>query len=446
MADVIAEKKSPKAMIFGFLKQNTMLIALVAVMVLFEILMARTTGEFNIFGMSLFSPSNITNIINQNGYVVILATGMLMCILTGGNIDLSIGSIVCLVGAVCGTMIVNHGANIYLTIVVCLCVGTFIGAWHAFWIAYVHIPPFICTLSGMLLWRGVSLIILDGLTISPFPDNYLNLFSSYIGQAEKTKDIIGTLYDFAGEPYQDIIWQYSPKTLAFTVIVGAICCGIMIFAQLASRLNKQRKGYSVQPFTPFIIKQIVISIVVMAVTALLGLHNGIPVILILLAVVIAAYSYYTQNTVPGRYLYAIGGNAKAAKLSGVNTDKVMFFAYTNMGFLSAVAALACVARFNSAAPTAGQNYEMDAIGSCFIGGASAYGGTGTVGGAVIGAIFMGVLNNGMSILGVDSNWQKAVKGLVLLLAVIFDVTSKGQAKTNRKGLLKVLLKVLRLAK
>ena len=148
----------------------------------------------------------------------------------------------------------------------------------------------------MLLWRGVSLIILDGLTISPFPDNYLNLFSSYIGQAEKTKDIIGTLYDFAGEPYQDIIWQYSPKTLAFTVIVGAICCGIMIFAQLASRLNKQRKGYSVQPFTPFIIKQIVISIVVMAVTALLGLHNGIPVILILLAVVIAAYSYYTQNT------------------------------------------------------------------------------------------------------------------------------------------------------
>jgi len=157
---------------------------------------------------------------------------------------------------------------------------------------------------------------------------------------------------------------------------------------------------------------------------LLGKDKGLPVILIIVAVIVAAYAYYTQNTVPGRYLYALGGNAKAAQLSGVNTDHVMFFAYTNMGFLSAVAALVCVARFNSAAPTAGTNYEMDAIGSCFIGGASAYGGTGTVSGAVVGAIFMGVLNNGMSILGIDSNWQKAVKGFVLLLAVLFDVVSK----------------------
>lgn len=343
---------------------------------------------------------------------------------------MSVGSIVCLVGAVAGTMIVNHGCNIYLTIMVCLFVGTLIGAWHAFWIAYVHIPPFICTLSGMLLWRGVSLIILDGLTISPFPDNYLNLFSSYIGQADKTKDIMGTMIDLTGEPYQDVVWQYAASTLTLTLIIGAICCALMIIAQFFSRLNKQRKGYTVEAFGPFIARQIIVSIVIMIVSALLGLHNGVPTILILLAVVIAGYSYYTQNTVPGRYLYAIGGNAKAAKLSGVNTDNVMFFAYTNMGFLSAVAALVCVARFNSAAPTAGQNYEMDAIGSCFIGGASAYGGTGTVGGAVIGAIFMGVLNNGMSILGVDSNWQKAVKGLVLLLAVIFDVVSK-QRKSSK---------------
>ena len=164
--------------------------------------------------------------------------------------------------------------------------------------------------------------------------------------------------------------------------------------------------------------------IILVIASLLGKHKGLPVILILIAVIVACYTYYTENTVPGRYLYAIGGNAKAAQLSGVNTDNVMFFAYTNMGFLSAVAALVCVARFNSAAPTAGNSYEMDAIGSCFIGGASAYGGTGTVKGAVIGAIFMGVLNNGMSILGVDSNWQKAVKGLVLLLAVIFDVVSK----------------------
>lgn len=432
MAEAVAvEKKSPLKGFLSFLKNNTMLIALVAVMVMFEVMMGIKTEEgFNLFGMSLFNPSNITNIINQNAYVVILAAGMLLCILTGGNIDLSVGSIVCLVGAVAGTMIVNHGCNIYFTILVCLFVGTLIGAWHAFWIAYVHIPPFICTLSGMLLWRGVSLIILDGLTISPFPDNYLNLFSSYIGQAEKTKDIIGTMYDLAGEPYTDVVWQYASSTLTLTLIIGAICCAIMIIAQFFSRINKQRKGYTVEPFVPFVIRMVVVSIVVMAVSALLGLHNGLPVILILLAVVIAGYSYYTQNTVPGRYLYAIGGNAKAAKLSGVNTDNVMFFAYTNMGFLSAVAALVCVARFNSAAPTAGTNYEMDAIGSCFIGGASAYGGTGTIGGAVIGAIFMGVLNNGMSILGVDSNWQKAVKGLVLLLAVIFDVVSK-QRKSSK---------------
>ena len=425
MAEAVAEKKSYKAVVLNFLKSNTMLIALVAVMILFELMMGIKTGEgFNLFGMSLFNPSNITNIINQNAYVVILAAGMLLCILTGGNIDLSVGSIVCLVGAVAGTMIVNHGCNIYLTIVVCLFVGTLIGAWHAFWIAYVHIPPFICTLSGMLLWRGVSLIILNGLTISPFPDNYLRLFSSYIGQAEKTTQIMGTQYDFAGNPFEDVIWEFSKTTLGLTLLLGLLCCVIMIIAQVFGRISKQKKGYAVQPFVPFLVKQIFVSIVIMAVAALLGLNNGFPVILILLAIVVACYSYYTQNTVPGRYLYAIGGNAKAAKLSGVNTEKVMFFAYTNMGFLSALAALVCVARFNSAAPTAGQNYEMDAIASCFIGGASAYGGMGTVTGAVIGAVFMGVLNNGRSILGVDMNWQRAVKGLVLLLAVIFDVVSK----------------------
>lgn len=431
MADAVVEKKSPKTVVLNFLKNNTMLIALVAVMILFEILMGIKSGEgFNLFGMSLFSPSNITNIINQNAYVVILATGMLLCILTGGNIDLSVGSIVCLVGAVAGSMIVNHGCNIYLTIVVCLFIGTLIGAWHAFWIAYMHIPPFICTLSGMLLWRGVSLIILDGLTISPFPENYLRLFSSYIGQSEKTSEIMGTMYDLQGNPFEDVVWFYATKTLLITIIIGAICCALMVVFQLFSRISKQKKGYYVDSLVSFIVRQVVISVIIMAVSVLLGLNNGFPVILVLLAVVIACYAYYTQNTVPGRYLYAIGGNAKAAKLSGVNTDNVMFFAYTNMGFLSALAALVCVARFNSASPTAGQNYEMDAIGSCFIGGASAYGGTGTVGGAVIGAIFMGVLNNGMSILGVDSNWQKAVKGLVLLMAVIFDVVSK-QRKSSK---------------
>ena len=383
------------------LKENTMLIALVVVMLLFQVLInAADKG-------SLFAPANITNIINQNSYVVILATGMLLCILTGGNIDLSVGSIVALVGAVAGTLIVNLHLPIWPSILLCLLIGTLIGAWHGIWIAFVHIPPFIVTLSGMLLWRGVALVILNGLTISPLPDNYLALFTSYLP-----------------------VTQNKSTVYLVTMILGAICCVAMVLAQTFSRILKKRKGYNTTTQSAFIVRMVLVAAVIMVIADRLGRHKGLPVVLILIAIVVAIYTYYTQNTVQGRYLYAIGGNAKAAKLSGVNTDRVMFFAYTNMGFLSAVAALVCVARFNSAAPTAGQNYEMDAIGSCFIGGASAYGGTGTVSGAVIGAIFMGVLNNGMSILGVDSNWQKAVKGLVLLLAVIFDVVSK-QRKASK---------------
>ena len=394
------------------LKENTMLLVLVAVMFLFEVLIRATDNG------SLFVPANVNNIILQNSYVLILAAGMLLCILTGGNIDLSVGSVICLVGAIAATLIVNLHCNIYLAIFLSLVIGTAIGAWHGAFIAYLHIPPFITTLSGMLLWRGVALIVLDGMTISPFPQKYLNLFSSYIPEVFMPELSKQALTDAAAKAHLQAI------SLNVTMIIAILICALFIVMQLVSRKTKERKGYSVPSRTSFISSLVVITAVVLIVSWLLGHHHGIPTVLILLAVVIACYSYYTQHTVPGRYLYAIGGNVKAAKLSGVNTDNVMMFAYTNMGFLSAVAALVCIARFNSAAPTAGQSYEMDAIGSCFIGGASAYGGTGTVSGAVIGAIFMGVLNNGMSILGVDSNWQQAVKGFVLLLAVIFDVVSK----------------------
>ena len=392
------------------LKDNTIFIALIVVMLFFQILITATGNG------SLFSPGNITNLINQNAYVVVLATGMLCCILTGGNIDLSIGSIVCLVGAIAGTLIVNLGLNIYLSIFICLIVGILIGAWHGLWIAYIHIPPFIVTLAGMLLWRGVALIILNGLTISPMPGKYLNLFSSYIPFISDEKWDTGDFDEIKSSIYM------------VTMVIALLCCVAYIIMEFVARGNKKKKGYEVPGFTGFIVKLVLLSAVILFLANLLGQDQGLPVILVLVAVIVAIYAYYTKNTVSGRYLYALGGNAKAAQLSGVNTEKVMFFAYTNMGFLSGVAALMCVARFNSAAPTAGQNYEMDAISSCFIGGASAYGGTGKVSGAVIGAIFMGVLNNGMSILGIDSNWQKAVKGLVLLLAVLFDVASK-----KRKG-------------
>jgi putative multiple sugar transport system permease protein len=272
----------------------------------------------------------------------------------------------------------------------------------------------------MLLWRGVALLCLKGNTIGPFPEKYMNLFSSFIpgSYLPDISDIEDDAAYFAAEASQ------ARLIFGVTMVVVLLCVAAIIVSNIFSRISKIRKGYEVSSAGAFVARLVILCGVTLAVGILLALDKGIPSVLIPVAVVVAIYAYYTQNTVPGRYLYAIGGNEKAARLSGVNTEKVMFFAYTNMGFLAGLAALVCAARFNSAAPTAGQNYEMDAIASCFIGGASAYGGTGTIGGAVIGAIFMGILNNGMSILGVDANWQRAVKGLVLLLAVIFDVVSK----------------------
>jgi putative multiple sugar transport system permease protein len=372
-----------------FLGKNTMLITLIVVMALFQALIS-INGKG-----SLFAPTNITNLISQNSYVVILATGMLMCILTGGNIDLSVGSAVALVGALAGLMLVTLKWNPYLVIVLCLILGGAIGASQAFWIAYIRIPAFIVTLAGMLTFRGLAWSILDGKTISPFPSDFVKLFNSHV----------------------------LPGVNA-SLMAGAIICAAMLGWKIYTWMRKKSMGYDVENAVFMGSKLAAISAVILAVSYLLGKDKGIPVVLILLAVVVFIYSYYTQNTVAGRHLYAMGGNEKAAMLSGIDTNRTLFFAYVNMGILSAVAALVCVSRFNSAAPSAGNNYELDAIGACFIGGASAYGGVGMVGGVVIGAIFMGVLNNGMSILGVDQNWQRTVKGIVLLAAVIFDVVQK----------------------
>lgn len=383
----------------SFLKENTMLIALIVAVILFQILItASGKGSF-------LKPQNISNIISQNSYVVILATGMLLCILTGGNIDLSIGAVVALTGAVAGTLMINMHVNVYLTIVICLLVGTGIGAIQAYCIAYIGIPPFIVTLGGMLLWRGIAQVILHGLTLAPYPPEYLRYFTSFLPKTDNNAFL-----------------------LAITMVVAAIICIAIITLMITGRAKKVRKGYTVVSMPTLLAKLIVISAVILYFAYLLGNYKGYPVVLILVAIVVLAYAYFTTNTVPGRYLYAMGGNAKATRLSGVNTKKMMFFAYTNMGFLCAIAALVCIARFNSSAPSLGDMYELDAIGSCFIGGASAYGGTGTVGGSVIGAIFMGVMNNGMSILGVDANWQKAVKGFIVVAAVALDVVTKRKVK------------------
>ncbi len=387
------------AQVKEMLKRNTMLIVLICVMILFEVLISSRSSGFS----SLFKPTNITNLINQNGYVVILTCGMLLCILTGGNIDLAIGSIVALVGAVGGVLMVNWGVNIYLSMLLCLIFGTILGAWQAFWIAYMKIPPFIVTLAGMLAFRGFAWLILGGLTISAFPAEYSRYFNSFLPSAGD-----------AGHAY------------GFTMTVAVIVTLLLIGLQVHSRMKKISKGYEVEPLWGMLVRLIFSGFVILA----LGLDKGIPVILILLAVVVLIYSFFTNNTVPGRRLYAMGGNAKAARLSGVNTDRLMFFCYTNMGVLSALAALICLARFDTANPSAGLNYELDAIGACFIGGASAYGGVGTILGCIIGAIFMGVLNNGMSLLGMGADWQRTVKGLVLLAAVVFDVMSQKRKMAN----------------
>ena len=382
-----------------------MFLVLGGVMIIFEFLI-RYAGKG-----SLFNPVNISNLIGQNGYVVVLATGMLLCILSGGNIDLSVGSIVALIGALAGRMMITYQVNVYVAIIVCLMVGLMIGAIQGLFIAYLRIPAFIVTLAGMLIFRGVAWVITKGTTISPFPENYKKIFNTYF-------PLISGL---ANDP------ETKAYVYFFSIAVGAIVCAIIVLAQIYTMVSRRRKGYVDEGWQKLlnIISLIVTCAAIIFLFDRLGNSKGTPVTLIWITFVVSAYNYFTTNMVAGRHLYAMGGNEKATKLSGINTNKILFFAYTNMGFLAALAALICVARFNSAAPSAGTNYEMDAIASCYIGGASAVGGIGTVGGAVIGAIFMGIMNNGMSILGIASDWQRVVKGLVLLTAVIIDVFMRG---------------------
>ena len=381
--------------ISSFFKKYTMVIVLIAVTIFFT---WKTGGN-------MLLPQNVNNLIAQNAYVFVLATGMLLCILTGGNIDLSVGSVVCIVGAIGATCMVNKEMNIFLSILIMLVSGLAIGVWQGFWIAYRRIPPFIVTLAGMLMFRGLSNIILNGFTIAPLPDGYLMLFSGYI------IDVFN-----------------GPNFNITCVVFGVVAVLIYIAITITGRMKKVKKGYAVSAAGGEIIRCAIISAVVLALAWKLANYKGIPNILLWIIVIVLIYGYITSKTTIGRHFYAIGGNEKAAALSGINTNRVYFIAYANMGLLSAVAAMVTIARLNSANPTAGNSYELDAIGSCFIGGASAYGGSGTIPGVILGAALMGVINLGMSIMGVDANWQQVVKGAVLLAAVIFDVESKKRAR------------------
>lgn len=389
-----------KAKTLEFVKKYTMIIVLIVVTALFA---WRTNGN-------ILLPMNISSLISQNAYVFILATGMLLCILTGGNIDLSVGSVVCFVGAIGAVLMVNYKVNMWIAILVMIVVGTLIGAFQGFWIAYVRIPPFIVTLAGMLAFRGLSNVVLDGMTIS-------------------IKDCTTFVNLFGGGANCYIPDLFGNGSINLTcVFAGVLAAVVYVFIQFKNRTTKIKKGYEVEKMPAMVVKTVAIAAVILTLSISLAMHKGIPSVLIWVLIVVMVYGYITSNTTVGRYFYAVGGNEKATKLSGINTDRVYFLAYTNMGFLAALAGMVTIARMTSAQPTYGQNYEMDAIGSCFIGGASAYGGIGTVPGVIIGAVLMGVINLGMSLMGVDQNWQKVVKGVVLLAAVIFDVVSKRGGK------------------
>ena len=384
-----------KANMKAVLQKYTMIIVLILVTLFFT---WKTGGK-------ILLPQNISNLISQNAYVFVLATGMLLCILTGGNIDLSVGSVVCFVGAVGAVLMENFKMNMGVAVIAMLVIGTLIGAWQGYWIAFVRIPPFITTLSGMLVFRGLSNVVLNGLTVSLNSEAFIKIFG---GGANCF------VPDFFGVEGFNLT----------CMLAGILAVVIYVLLQVKGRMSRVKKGYEVDPISGMLVKTVLISAVILAFAYKLSRYKGIPSALLWVLIVVLVYGYITSNTTTGRYFYAVGGNEKATKLSGINTDKVYFIAYLNMGFLSALAGMLTIARMTSAQPTYGQNYEMDAIGSCFIGGASAYGGVGTVPGVIVGAILMGVINLGMSIMGVDANYQRVVKGLVLLAAVIFDVVSK----------------------
>ncbi len=388
-----------KTKVMGWLQKNTMTLILVLVVLFFT---WQTSG-------AILMPQNITNLIAQNAYVFILASGMLLCILTGGNIDLAAGSVVCFTGAV-GALLLATGMNMWLVVIIMLVIGLVIGAFQAYCIAYIHVPPFITTLAGQLIFRGLSNVILQGRTQTVDNETFKVIFGG--GANCYVPDLLG-----------------GGSINVLCLVVGILACILILAMALVSRTNRVKKGYAVEPLVNMIIRNVIIIAAVLFFTVKLSQYKGIPTALIWVALIVAAYAYITSKTTMGRYLYAVGGNEKAAKLSGIDTRKIYFFAYANMGFLAGLAGILTIARMASAQPTYGTNYEMDAISSCFIGGASAYGGVGTVSGVIIGAVLMGVINLGMTLMGIDQNYQKVVKGTVLLVAVIFDVVSK---KNNSK--------------
>ena len=381
------------------LKENTMLIVLAVVYVFFTI---QTKG-------SMFMPMNFNALVTQNAYVYILASGMLMCMLTGGNIDLACGSFVCLLGAIGSYFMVIRGLGVGVSIALMLGIGILYGCLLGYLIAYLNIPPWIATLAGYLAFRGLGTAVLSansstGSISVKSMDSFLKVFS---GKLFSTK--MNTL----NQP---------------CMIAGIALAVVVVLANVISRASKVKKGYEADSARAVLIKSVLEAAVIVLVAYKLAMAGGIPTVLVWVMGVVLIYSFITEKSTVGRHFYVVGGNREAARLSGVNTRRIMFVAYLNMAILTVVTTWVVLARFQAANSTAGTNYEMDAISACVVGGVSAYGGAGKITGMVVGATLIGVINLGMSLMNIDANYQKVVKGVVLLGAVAFDILSKERAR------------------
>ena len=387
--DATTEPVAPagKGWLRGHLREYGLLLSLAAIMVFFQVM---TDG-------TLMQPLNLTNLVLQNSYIVIMALGMLL-VIVAGHIDLSVGSVSGFVGALAAVLMVTWGWGYVSATLVCLAVGALIGAAQGVWVAYFRIPSFIVTLAGMLVFKGLALALLQGQSVGPFPETFQLLSSGFIADP------------LAGDNLR-----------LTSLLLGIFAALAMVVLKVRGRAAQAKHGMQTEPIAVFALTQLVFAAAIVYFAYLLSSYKGLPNVLIVMVVLIVGYDFVTRRSTIGRRIYALGGNEKAAQLSGINTKRLSFYTFINMGVLSALAGLVFAARLNTATPKAGLGFELDVIAACFIGGASATGGVGKVLGAVIGAFVMGVMNNGMSILGIGIDYQQVIKGLVLLGAVCFDV-------------------------
>jgi putative multiple sugar transport system permease protein len=378
------------SMLRGNVRQYGMIIALAAIVILFQI---TTDGV-------LLKPINVSNLVVQNAQILILAIGMVI-VIVARHIDLSVGSVAAFVGAVCAILMTKHDVPWFLAVVLCLMLGAAIGAWHGFWVAHVGIPAFIVTLSSMLLFRGLTLVVLEGATVGGLPEDFKKIGNGFLPEVGPDTGLHN-----------------------LTMIIAVLVIAALVFLEFRKRAAAKKYNFEVLPFGLFILKLAVLGVVIFYFSYLLAQARGLPIVGLILFALIAIYTFIMNRTVFGRHVYAVGGNVEAATMSGVNTKRTDFLVMTNMGLLAGLAGLVTTARLTAANPKAGVNFELDAIAASFIGGAAVTGGVGTVIGAIIGGLVMGVLNNGMSLNGVSIDWQQAIKGLVLLFAVAFDVWNK----------------------